>query len=708
MKDQGWGFEFDVEAMAQARPRHSYKGNEQKEPATKEIAVDSWFTDSDETEHGNFGAHNGWDEGEVPSNWSSQHQWYSTPDETIDPGIIDKEHHQGIQGRADDVWEVKKSLQWTAELDSVPNNEDEVVLDELTRYWASPNVIDVIRPKRPQEAFAEKPSVRNDSDSWGTPQPVMAYNGEGYISDVLIEQSNRKFWTMRNGEWVLLNESIDTTITHQQQGRVASWTSTDEDDKHEANYGSWDDSDSDYENSYDYPGDQHTAGAGPTIQLDFSPQPFDYDYAGFVGEDEWRKPISARNSVSTQASPKDDSLWTSDNVRSESSSKVSPMLEPTMPEVLPDFSTAKPYDNGTLSDRCTDSRHAESVPSISTTQNTLEDTLVDLLADQENQIGDFTQENSIILDESLLGLSFQDEEKTSVNGPAVSIESPPGSEEGRSPSNTDAVDLLIDTGSESDSTTETRSKSTPSPTSSLLIDVFDGLQFKPLSPESSSAPPTASNISKTLISIDSTLPSTCTTAMSAVTIAECSDIPAQSSAELISVSPEPSISPTPLKTATGSSSSSDILSDLASPHEWLNQVARRNVQQFEESRTENRQQWIALMAKQEEDSKRFREFVQKDADRTDETASAATNTKSARVKDLISLAVVVETKEFGKQELLVTNQEDLKDAVEKFCAEYKMHSYEMALWVTVASAIKQKKKRLRAERKLTEGTLTSP
>lgn len=43
----------------------------------------------------------------------------------------------------------------------------------------------------------------------------------------------------------------------------------------------------------------------------------------------------------------------------------------------------------------------------------------------------------------------------------------------------------------------------------------------------------------------------------------------------------------------------------------------------------------------------------------------------------------------------ILQRDDLKDIVERFCVQYDMQSYEMALWVTVAKAIKKKKKQLR-------------
>ncbi|KAF9272324.1 hypothetical protein BGZ68_002516 [Mortierella alpina] len=694
-KDQSWGFEFDVEAMAQNEPRQGYTSDEQQDFDSTSTQEDNWFTDNDPSKLQGVAdiAPTGWDEGEEPPEWGRHHQWYSTEEETIDMDMRDKEGRPGNQGRADDVWEVGKSLQWTAEEDNaVAATEEELVLDELTRYWASPNVIDVIRPKRPQEAFAEKPSVRSESDSWGTPQPVMAYNGEGYTSDVLIEQSNRKFWTMRNGEWFLLNESIDTTITHQQQERVVSWTSADSEEKHgPADYDSWDDSDSYYDPSDDSRDDPYGSGSDPNPRHSLTQDPFEFDYAGFVGEDEWRKPVADRKSSSV--SPRRDPLWSMDSADSSQSPQESPSpsLEPTMPDIMPDFSTAKPCDNVVLSDR------SESiVPHIEAAQPPLENalphdsTLIDLLADSEDDVQDSSvQHNGVSsLEPSLLDLTF------AVDGKASSwdafAKSHPGTEA--------ATSALVDTGS-------------------LLIDTdVDGV------PSCSVGTPTiTSHIAETsskvddLIAIDSASPVLTTPELA--TIAKVPSLLEQDVEELSStlpgvgmtLSPTPTLPPTPALSqtppkATVSSTSLDALSELSSPHEWLNQMAKRNLQQFEESRADNRQQWDALMAKQEEDSRKIHDFIQKAADKP--SVATTSRAKAARIKGPISIAVVVETKDFGKQEMRVTNQDDLKESVEKFCAQYNMHSYEMALWVTVASALKQRKKKLWAERKLAEGVLS--
>ncbi|KAF9556228.1 hypothetical protein EC968_008376 [Mortierella alpina] len=671
--------------MAQSGPRQGYTSDEQQDLDSKSTKEDNWFTDNDPSklQYEADSTPTGWDEGEAPSEWSRDHQWYSTIEETIDRGMGDKEGRPGNQGRADDVWEVGKSLQWTAEDDhAVAANEDELVLDELTRYWASPNVIDVIRPKRPQEAFAEKPSVRSEVDSWGTPQPVMAYNGEGYTSDVLIEQSNRKFWTMRNGEWFLLNESIDTTITHQQQERVVSWTSADSEDKPGlADYDSWDDTDSYFDPSDDSRDDPYGSGSDPNPHHSLIQDPFDFDYAGFVSEDEWRKPITARQSLSV--SPKSDLLWSMDSADSSQSPQepLSPSLEPTMPDIMPDFSTAKPCDNVVLSDR------SESVAPthVEAAQPSSDNTLIDLLADPEDNEQDrAVQRSCVILEPSLLDLTFAADGETSSWDP-FSGSSP--SAEAATITSADTGSLLIDADVDDVSSCSAGNLSIVSHISVACSRVDDLIAIDSTSPASTMSEPAPA------VKIPNPLEEDVEERFSALPGMGMTLPPTPT------LSSTPTLSTTPPK-ATVASASFDALSELSSPHEWLNQMAKRNLQQFEESRADHRQQWDALMAKQEEDSRKIHDFIQKATDKP--SVAATSRAKAARTKDPISIAVVVETKDFGKQEM---RQDDLKESVEKFCAQYNMHSYEMALWVTVASALKQRKKKLWAERKLAEGAL---
>ncbi|KAK3847266.1 MAG: hypothetical protein J3R72DRAFT_432271 [Linnemannia gamsii] len=145
-------------------------------------------------------------------------------------------------------------------------------------------------------------------------------------------------------------------------------------------------------------------------------------------------------------------------------------------------------------------------------------------------------------------------------------------------------------------------------------------------------------------------------------------------------------------------SSSRFLDDLGSPYAWLNQIASRNMRQSEESRAIQQEQWSALMAKQEEDSIRIQDFIQKatTASAIDSASSTSASSKSgSKPKMPFSLAMDIETKDHGRQVLSVNERDNLKDMVERFCVQYDMQSYEMALWVTVAKAIKKKKKQQR-------------
>jgi hypothetical protein len=50
---------------------------------------------------------------------------------------------------------------------------------------------------------------------------------------------------------------------------------------------------------------------------------------------------------------------------------------------------------------------------------------------------------------------------------------------------------------------------------------------------------------------------------------------------------------------------------------------------------------------------------------------------------------------FSFVDMHLSQRDDIKDMVERFCVQYGMQSYEMALWVTVAKAIKKKKRQQR-------------
>ncbi|KAG0280213.1 hypothetical protein BGZ95_010891 [Linnemannia exigua] len=146
------------------------------------------------------------------------------------------------------------------------------------------------------------------------------------------------------------------------------------------------------------------------------------------------------------------------------------------------------------------------------------------------------------------------------------------------------------------------------------------------------------------------------------------------------------------------SSSSGFLDDLGSPYAWLNLIASRNMRQSEESRATQQEQWNTLMAKQEEDSNRIQDFIQKAT--TTSTIDSASSTSASskggsKPKMPFSLTMDIETKDHGRQVLCVNERDNLKDMVERFCVQYDMQSYEMALWVTMAKAIKKRKKQQR-------------
>ncbi|KAG0273247.1 hypothetical protein BGZ96_004942 [Linnemannia gamsii] len=145
---------------------------------------------------------------------------------------------------------------------------------------------------------------------------------------------------------------------------------------------------------------------------------------------------------------------------------------------------------------------------------------------------------------------------------------------------------------------------------------------------------------------------------------------------------------------------SGFLDDLGSPYDWLNQIASRNMRQSEESRATQQEQWSALMSKQEVDSSRIQDFIQKatTAVTTDSASStSASSRRGIKPKVPFSLSMAIETKDHGRQVLNITDRDDIKVMVERFCIQYDMQSYEMALWVTVAKAIKKKKKRQQRE-----------
>lgn len=90
--------------------------------------------------------------------------------------------------------------------------------------------------------------------------------------------------------------------------------------------------------------------------------------------------------------------------------------------------------------------------------------------------------------------------------------------------------------------------------------------------------------------------------------------------------------------------------EFASPHDWLAQIANDNRRQFSESRAENREQWKSLMAKQEEDSKKIEEFIQKTTmAKASPPTMTAGDSNGCSPPEPFSVKLKVETKNNGLQ-----------------------------------------------------------
>ncbi|KAF9172556.1 hypothetical protein BGX21_009321 [Mortierella sp. AD011] len=515
MENQGWGFEFDVEAMAKdsvTPPIQSTEAIQHKDDRRVnnnsrggDSGTSDWFRQVDPTYQDNRSSSNEDIEGfrkqgrdrdlaveHGPDNWGRQHHWFS---EATSSRFKDDVHVKEEE-EEEDVWDIGGVEQWSVSETNLPqdqgngnNEEEEPPLDELTKYWVTENDLDKIRfnSKRLHRPFSDTPKVNQyDGDSWGSvPEPVMSYNGEDYISDVLIEQSKRKFFTLRDGTWELLNQSTDTKIT--------------------------------YNRCHPLPEDM----AGSSRRIDsFNPnknfqlEPYDFESEGFVGEDDWKKPKRGLRADSKEGEGEEEE-------GEEEEEKEEPPIKTEMIESLLDM----------------DLQEKEADEHVGNERN-----------------------------------NFNHEQKDSFNN--------------------------CSTG--------------------LLVDL-------------TTSPPTT---------------------------------------------PEPRHE-TPL--------------ELASPHDWLNQIAKKNQEHFQESQEIHKEEWSALMEKQEQDSKRLHDFIQ-------QTSKPKTR-KKTKVSTPISLTIVIETKEFGQQEIHVTGEEDLKPLVDDFCQKFKMESYEMALWVTVARAVHKQKKKLRGQQR---------
>ncbi|KAF9122510.1 hypothetical protein BGX30_001927 [Mortierella sp. GBA39] len=653
---------------------------------------------------------------------NSHHQWYSREAEDQESS----NRHAGNRGdrkaddAEDDVWGLKRTERWTAtEEDEAVDEKEEVVLDELTKYWAPSNILDLIRPNRSTQAFSDKHTRHGgqpyDGDNWGdAPEPTMTYNGE-YTNTVLVEQRNKQYWELRDGEWILLNTSSGMMVTPQQKGINSAaleggngngQSSEDESDNYSQGWSDYHPEDSSPTHSVNHESEPKRysgvyqgpapPNSGPQeflseVRREILPEQFDLD-AGFIPEDEWRKPLSARAKKHEEGEPgqmKDDQTgswgpertsWERPTSRASSYSESGSVLD-----LPPDLAKAIESQPALLVD-LNDNAATESPPShasmnmvqsligldfIEERQNSPQDTQPPALdsthdaataettrADPKRADEDRQDKNEIL---TLVTIASESVDNT--RNPAETVSSKlegtvdllgidiPAQELSKGES---ALDLLginstAHQSSKGDSLVELLGATTPTqaqPKDESALDIFATANA-------------AQEPSKKDVAFDIFGPSG----------------PSQ---ERSFKGPLPG----------------GFLDDLGSPYDWLNQIASRSMQQSEESRTTQKKQWSALMAKQEADSNRIQNFIQKAT--TDSASSAGASSKRGTKSNVpYSLAMAIETKDHGRQVLNVTERDDLKDMVERFCVQYDMQSYEMALWVTVAKAIKKKKKQLR-------------
>ncbi|KAG0326545.1 hypothetical protein BG004_002946 [Podila humilis] len=176
---------------------------------------------------------------------------------------------------------------------------------------------------------------------------------------------------------------------------------------------------------------------------------------------------------------------------------------------------------------------------------------------------------------------------------------------------------------------------------------------------------------------------------------------------------------------------------------WLHKLGAQNKKFHEESLQESREQWGRLMAKQEEDSKKLEVFIQQQQQKqeqqqqqreqkqqqrskmelttgstlpvvlgltngfveSDDNMKLKKEQTKTKKKEVIpfTLTVQIETREFGLQEIHVTEKDDMdkvEELVEVFCGSFKMVEYKMVIYVSVASAIKRKKNKIKKDRLL--------
>ncbi|KAG0074835.1 hypothetical protein BGZ90_010417 [Linnemannia elongata] len=737
------------------------------------------------------------------SDRNSQHQWHSREEEdqeSSNPHAGIREDHKADDAE-DDVWGLNRTERWTATEEDEAADEKEVVLDELTKYWAPSNILDLIRPNRSTQAFSDKHTRHGgqpyDGDNWGdAPEPTMTYNGE-YTNTVLVEQRNKQYWEFRDGEWILLNTSSGMIVTPHQKGTNSAaiegdndngQSSEDESDNYSQGWSDYHPEDNSPMHSVDHESEHRRYSRvypGPVppnsgsqeslseVHREVLPEQFDLD-AGFIPEDEWRKPLSARTKKHEEGEPdqmRDDQVgsWEPEGISWERpASRASSYFESESvvdipPDVLPDFRTAKPGEPTTIARTSILSSDSNNNNNSNNNDNNDNNDSSDNSDNSDNNDNDNDDNNNSTITTS----THPPPPKTKVPGNAiesqpallVDLDGNAATESPLSPASVNMVQSLIGL-----DFTEERRDGPQDPHPPALDSTQDAATavITKVDPESADEDKQEKNDISTLVTIASeSVDSTCNSAESASSKAEVAvdlfgtDIPDQELSKGESVLDLLGINRTAQQTfkedslvellgttiptqnqpkdesvldifatanadhvpskkdvsfdlfgASGPSQEPSFkvplpggfLDDLGSPYDWLNQIASRSMQQSEESRAAQKKQWSALMAKQEVDSNRIQDFIQKAtaAATTDSASSTSASSKrGTKPKVPYSLAMAIETRDHGRQVLNVTERDDLKDIVERFCVQYDMQSYEMALWVTVAKAIKKKKKQLR-------------
>ncbi|KAG9068758.1 hypothetical protein KI688_011043 [Linnemannia hyalina] len=743
------------------------------------------------------------------SGWNSHHQWYSREAEVQESS----NRNAGNRGdrkaddAEDDVWGLKRTERWTAtEEDEAVDEKEEVVLDELTKYWAPSNILDLIRPNRSTQAFSDKHTRHGgqpyDGDNWGdAPEPTMTYNGE-YTNTVLVEQRNKQYWELRDGEWILLNTSSGMMVTPQQKGINSAalegdngngQSSEDESDNYSQGWSDYHPEVSSPTHSVNHESERKRYSGvyqGPAppnsdsqeflseVRREISPEQFDLD-AGFIPEDEWRKPLSARAKKHEEGEPgqmKDDQTgswgpertsWERPTSRASSYSESESVLD-LPPDALPDFRTAKPGEPTIIT--------RTNIPSSNSNRNSYNNKSNNSSNnDNSNNDNDNINSNNTTATTNNNNNNNNDSNNGSNNDSNSSSSARPPPPKKKDPAK--AIEsqpaLLVDL-DDNAATKSPPSHASMNMAQSLIgLDFIEGQDAQPpaldsthdaATAETTRAGPKSADEDKqdkneisTLVTIASeSVDNTRNPAETASSKLEgtvdllLTDIPAQelskgeSALDLLGINSTAQQSSkgdslvellgatTPTQRQPKDESALDIFAtanaaqepsknevafdifgasgpsqersfkgplpggflDLGSPYDWLNQIASRSMQQSEESRTTQKEQWSALMAKQEADSNRIQNFIQ-NATTDSASSTGASSKRGTKSKVPYSLAMAIETKDHGRQVLNVTERDDLKDMVERFCVQYDMQSYEMALWVTVAKAIKKKKKQLR-------------